>query len=102
MRSLLVLALAVTFVAAMAGSSKPKEYVCYRAAGKIVIDGKLDEPSWRDAPATDKFVDIEGDIRPHPRFTTRAKMLCDRVASARNVTEEKCASSLAALLNKRQ
>jgi|RhiMetdeSRZDD1v2_1073273.scaffolds.fasta_scaffold499506_2 Carbohydrate family 9 binding domain-like len=77
MRSLLVLALAVTFVAAMAGSSKPKEYVCYRAAGKIVIDGKLDEPSWRDAPATDKFVDIEGDIRPHPRFTTRAKMLWD-------------------------
>src|SRR5262245_7639811 len=76
-RDTLVLALAVTFVAAMAGSSKPKEYVCYRAAGKIVIDGKLDEPSWRDAPATDEFVDIEGDIRPHPRFTTRAKMLWD-------------------------
>ena len=63
MRSLLVLALAVTFVAAMAGSSKPKEYVCYRDAGKIVIDGKLDEPSWRDAPLSGKSVFASPDKR---------------------------------------
>ncbi len=54
-----------------------KEYICYRTAGKIVIDGRLDEMSWRDAPATDPFVDIEGDAKPRPRFTTRAKMLWD-------------------------
>jgi hypothetical protein len=76
MRSLLVLAL-TALVPAMAGSIKPKEYVCYRTAGKVVIDGKLDEASWRNAPATDEFIDIEGDVKPRPRFATRAKMLWD-------------------------
>lgn len=54
----------------------PKGYVCYRAKGKITIDGKLDD-AWRDAPWTDDFVDIEGDAKPKPRFRTRAKMLWD-------------------------
>lgn len=76
MRSLLILALAA-IVPAMAGSSTPKEYVCHRTAGKINVDGKLDESSWRNAPATDAFVNIEGDLKPLPRFTTRAKMLWD-------------------------
>ena len=26
---------------------EPARYTCYRAAGPIVIDGKLDEPSWQ-------------------------------------------------------
>lgn len=58
-------------------SAKPKEYVCQRTTGKITIDGKLNESSWRNAPATDDFVDIEGDAKPRPRFATRAKMLWD-------------------------
>lgn len=33
-------------------------YTCYRAAGPIVVDGKLDEPSWRLAPKSTPFVDI--------------------------------------------
>jgi hypothetical protein len=55
----------------------PKGYVCVRARMPIVIDGKLDDPSWADAPWTDSFEDIEGDRKPQPRFRTRAKMLWD-------------------------
>jgi hypothetical protein len=55
----------------------PKGYVCGRARGPVEIDGRLDDPAWRDAPWTDPFVDIEGDARPRPRFRTRAKMLWD-------------------------
>src|SRR5262249_43792174 len=55
----------------------PKGYVCYRARSPIAIDGRLDDSAWRDAPWTDDFADIEGDVRPKPRFRTRAKMLWD-------------------------
>jgi Carbohydrate family 9 binding domain-like len=58
-------------------SAGPKEYLCYRSAETIVIDGNLDEASWRKAPVTDDFVDIEGDARPRPRFATGARMLWD-------------------------
>jgi hypothetical protein len=57
--------------------SLPKGYVCYRAEESITIDGKLDERSWQAAPWTEAFVDIEGDLKPLPRFRTRAKMLWD-------------------------
>jgi hypothetical protein len=55
----------------------PRGYVCYRAQGPVVIDGKLDDAAWRAVPWTEDFVDIEGDLRPAPRFRTRAKMLWD-------------------------
>lgn len=55
----------------------PRGYVCPRAAGPITVDGQLDDPAWRQAPWTDDFVDIEGDLKPRPRFRTRAKMLWD-------------------------
>ena len=55
----------------------PKGYVCYRAAEPIEIDGRIDDPSWKYAPWTDYFVDIEGDTKPRPRFRTQAKMLWD-------------------------
>ena len=55
----------------------PKGYVAYRAAAAIVMDGKLDDESWKAAPWTDDFVDIEGDLRIKPRFRTRVKMLWD-------------------------
>jgi hypothetical protein len=72
MRILLLLLL--TWEAALV-SAQPKEYVCYRTNRKITIDGQLKE--WRAAPATDTFVDIEGDRKPRPRFATRVKMLWD-------------------------
>ena len=55
----------------------PKTYTCYRACGPIAIDGKLNDPSWIRAPRTDLFVDIEGDLKPIPRFGTRAIMVWD-------------------------
>jgi len=58
-------------------SIAPRGYVCYRAEQPIEIDGKLDDLSWRYAPWTDYFIDIEGDVKPRPRFRTQAKMLWD-------------------------
>ena len=55
----------------------PKGYVCHRATGQVVIDGKLDDAAWAAAPWSDPFVDIEGDKRPKPRYRTRVKMLWD-------------------------
>ena len=55
----------------------PKKYICYKAESPILIDGKLDESSWAKAEWTDDFVDIEGPVKPAPRFRTRAKMLWD-------------------------
>lgn len=55
----------------------PEGYVCYRAAGEICIDGKVSESDWSQAPWTDEFVDIEGDLKPLPRYRTRVKMLWD-------------------------
>jgi len=56
---------------------RPKGYVVPFASGPVVIDGVLNDRAWRAAAWTDDFVDIEGSIRPAPRFRTRAKMLWD-------------------------
>ena len=79
MRQLLCLffSLVVGANAALAQETAPKRYDCYRTTGRIVVDGKLNEVAWRKAPATELFVDIEGDAKPRPRFQTRAKMLWD-------------------------
>ncbi len=56
---------------------QPRQYVCYRAIGPLSIDGKLDEKDWQNAPWTETFVNIEGSLKPKPRFETRVKMLWD-------------------------
>ena len=55
----------------------PKHYLCKRASQPFELNGKLDKPFWDDVPWTDDFVDIEGDLRPHPSKRTRVKMLWD-------------------------
>jgi hypothetical protein len=70
-------ALMLTSIGVAADAPSPKGYVCGRAITPLVIDGKLDDQAWKEAPWTDDFVDIEGDARPRPRFRTRAKMLWD-------------------------
>ncbi len=55
----------------------PKSYVCYRIAAPLVLDGKLDDEAWQRAAWTEDFVDIEGELKPQPRYRTRAKMLWD-------------------------
>ncbi len=56
---------------------KPKGYVCHRTTDTIEIDGKLDENSWQNALWTDDFADIQGDVKPRPKFRTHARMLWD-------------------------
>src|ERR1700675_2969208 len=54
---------------------QPARYTCYRAAGPIVVDGKLDEPSWQLAPKSTSFVDI---VSGEPAwFDTRVALLWD-------------------------
>ncbi len=55
----------------------PHGYVCYHASTPPVLDGKFNSPAWNLAPWTEDFVDIEGDLKPRPRYRTRAKMLWD-------------------------
>jgi len=55
----------------------PERYVCYKTDMVIKIDGKMNEPIWQQAEWTKDFVDIEGELKPKPRFRTRAKMLWD-------------------------
>ena len=55
----------------------PKSYLCRHISTPIVIDGKLGDAAWTNAPWTDDFVDIQGDVKPKPRFRTRAKLLWD-------------------------
>src|SRR5712671_1458491 len=55
--------------------TEPARYTCYRAAGPIVIDGKLDELSWLLAPQSTPFVDI---VTGEPAwFDTRVALLWD-------------------------
>jgi hypothetical protein len=68
---------AAAAVVAAERPGQPKGYVCNRALTPVTIDGKLDEDAWKAAEWTDTFVDIEGDIKPRPRYKTRAKMLWD-------------------------
>ncbi len=58
-------------------SIEPLHYAAYRTLGPLVIDGKLDEPSWQRAAWSELFVDIEGARGAPPRRATRAKMLWD-------------------------
>ena len=55
----------------------PRGYLCRHTATPIVVDGKLDDAAWADAPWTADFVDIQGESKPKPRFRTRAKLLWD-------------------------
>ena len=55
----------------------PKIYVCYKTNSSLNIDGKADEPAWQNALWTSPFVDIEGDLKPPPKWDTKAKLLWD-------------------------
>jgi hypothetical protein len=54
---------------------EPARYTCYRAGGPITVDGRLDEPCWRNAPKSEAFVDI---VTGEPAwYDTRVQMLWD-------------------------
>lgn len=56
---------------------QPETYVCYKTIDDILVDGKADEESWKKAPWSNSFVDIEGDLKPNPFLDTKVKMLWD-------------------------
>jgi len=62
---------------ATSAGSAPLRYVAGRALGPIAIDGRMTEAAWSRARWTSDFTDIEGSLRPRPRFRTRVKMLWD-------------------------
>jgi hypothetical protein len=55
----------------------PEHYICYHTLDPLTIDGNFDEEEWRKAVRTKYFVDIEGILKPRPRFWTYVKMLWD-------------------------
>lgn len=55
----------------------PRGYVSYYTETPPQIDGRLDDPAWRDDVWTAPFVDIEGARKPAPRYSTRAAIRWD-------------------------
>lgn len=55
----------------------PPMYVAPRTVVTPTLDGRLDEAIWGHAPWTAEFEDIEGDLKPRPYHSTRAKMMWD-------------------------
>jgi hypothetical protein len=48
------------------------------AVGRIVLDGRLDEPDWQAAPVTDVFAAVNPDYAPRAKARTRVRVLFDR------------------------
>lgn len=55
----------------------PLHYPVQRACAPLQIDGRLDDPAWKQAEWTSNFVDILGGNADKPRYRTRMKMLWD-------------------------
>lgn len=55
----------------------PRNYVCYRTSESLTIDGLMNESDWHNVPWSEYFGDIEGSLKPEPKYRTRMKMLWD-------------------------
>ncbi|MEL6976422.1 MAG: carbohydrate-binding family 9-like protein [Bacteroidota bacterium] len=53
----------------------PKTYIAFKTTEAVVVDGEAKETSWKNAPWSDFFIDIEGVKKP--KYNTRMKMLWD-------------------------
>ncbi|GGH09254.1 hypothetical protein GCM10007352_14610 [Mucilaginibacter phyllosphaerae] len=53
----------------------PKNYVVTYTKQAPKINGHINDPVWQQAAWTDKFIDIEGDLKPAPNLNTQMKML---------------------------
>ncbi len=55
----------------------PETYICYQTEDAIIIDGKLSEKSWKKAPWSIYFSDLENGSAAEKGERTRFKMLWD-------------------------
>jgi len=56
---------------------KPRQYVTYRTIDKIMVDGKLNESSWKNAEWTENHVHIMFEGYKNPNLDCRSKMVWD-------------------------
>lgn len=56
---------------------KPRQYVAYRTIDKIMVEGKLNESSWKNAEWTENHVHIVFEGYKNPNLDTRSKMVWD-------------------------
>jgi hypothetical protein len=76
-------ALALALAAPSARGDDPpvtREAVCRWAAQAPTIDGKLDDPAWKDAAVIDRFPSFWQKTDPGPAHATKARLLWDRDA----------------------
>ncbi len=55
----------------------PLNYTVHHTATPPIINGRLDDTVWKNVGWTENFSDIEGELRPKPKYRTRVKMLWD-------------------------
>ncbi len=55
----------------------PEKYVAYKTETPVTVDGELTEGEWGNVEWTKAFNDLEGDKKPAPLYSTKAKMLWD-------------------------
>lgn len=53
----------------------PQGYVVQHTTQALTMDGNLQESAWQQAAWTTDFVDIEGNRKPRPTWSTKVKML---------------------------
>ncbi len=57
--------------------SSRRHLIARRATGRIVLDGRLDEPDWRSAPVAADFAQVRPDYAPSTRYPTEVRVLYD-------------------------
>ena len=57
--------------------STRRHLIARRATGRIVLDGRLDEPDWRAAHVAGEFVQVRPDYLPTTRFASQVRVLFD-------------------------
>ena len=72
---LLLLIIGVLAFNSAYAQNPPRSYIAYKTTDEIEIDGKAEETSWKNAPRSKDFIDIEGD--KVPKYQTYMKMVYD-------------------------
>jgi hypothetical protein len=64
-------------ITSLANAAEPGDAVCRRATGKIAIDGKADEPAWKNAQVIEDFHHPAVEPPSPPKTKTKARLLWD-------------------------